>query len=431
MEERSETSQPGSPGVGPPRETFGALFIRFLRFGLMAWGGPTAQIAMIREELVDRERWVDGARFNRVLGVYQALPGPEAHELCVYFGMLSRGRIGAVLAGLGFMLPGLALMLLCAWLYVATGLKQWWLGAAFAGMQPAAVALIGRGVVRIGWHALKTRPWSWLAAAGGAAGEVAGVPFWIGLVGGGAVGAAAAIDRRLLAAAAAAVWLGGAIAWWSESEHRHAVGAEAGSAAWKPSNGGCVFEHFDKPATERFIATGLKAGLLSFGGAYTAIPFVEAEAVGSKIDPRHSSGWVTHQQFLDGLAIGGILPAPMVIFGTFVGFLGGGVAGALLMTAGIFLPAFGFTLIGHRVFERIVDEPRVHGLLDGVTAAVVGIMGTTAARIAAHSLDGPLEAAIAVVAFVVLWRWRDRWATVVVVLGAGTIGIGAHMLRGW
>src|SRR5687768_15713909 len=106
---------------GPPRESYGRLFLRFLRFGAVAWGGPVAQIAVIREELVERERWVSRERFNRVLAVYQALPGPEATELCVYFGHLARRRIGGFVAGLGFLLPGLTLMLGVSWAYVRFG----------------------------------------------------------------------------------------------------------------------------------------------------------------------------------------------------------------------------------------------------------------------------------------------------------------------
>src|SRR5688572_1916852 len=89
-----------------PHESHRKLFLRFLRFGCLAWGGPVAQIAMIRKELVDEERWISDERFDRTLAVYQVLPGPEAHELCVYFGYLARGRVGGLLAGLGFMLPG-------------------------------------------------------------------------------------------------------------------------------------------------------------------------------------------------------------------------------------------------------------------------------------------------------------------------------------
>src|SRR5512141_1327351 len=98
-----------------PHESYLKLFSRFLKFGLLAWGGPVAQIAMIRQELVDDEKWISNERFNRVLAVYQVLPGPEAHELCVYFGMLSAGRFGSILAGLGFMLPGFLFMLALSW----------------------------------------------------------------------------------------------------------------------------------------------------------------------------------------------------------------------------------------------------------------------------------------------------------------------------
>ena len=99
----------------PPRLTLMAVFLRFLKFGAFAFGGPVAQIAMIRRELVDEERWIDSDRFNRLLAVMQVLPGPEAHELCVHLGIRARGRPGGLLAGLGFMLPGLTLMLAAAW----------------------------------------------------------------------------------------------------------------------------------------------------------------------------------------------------------------------------------------------------------------------------------------------------------------------------
>src|SRR4026207_815144 len=120
-----------------PHESYLQIFLRFLRFGLLAWGGPVAQIAMIRQELVDEEHWVTSERFNRVLAVYQVLPGPEAHELCVYFGMLSRGRIGGLLGGLGFMLPGFLLMLLLSWVYATFSLSSPLVVGAFYGMQAA------------------------------------------------------------------------------------------------------------------------------------------------------------------------------------------------------------------------------------------------------------------------------------------------------
>ncbi|HEX4932862.1 MAG TPA: chromate transporter, partial [Gemmatimonadaceae bacterium] len=159
--------------AGPPNESAGALFMRFLRFGTLAWGGPVAQIAMLRDELVERERWISRERFNRVLAVYQVLPGPEAHELCVYFGMLARGRAGAILAGLGFMLPGLVLMLLLSWGYVSFGLTSPSWRAAMLGCQGAVAALIVRAVVRIGTHAL-TSPLLGVLALAAAIGQFAG-----------------------------------------------------------------------------------------------------------------------------------------------------------------------------------------------------------------------------------------------------------------
>ena len=108
----------------PPRLTLPTLFLRFLRFGLLAFGGPVAQIALIRRELVEREGWISSARFNRLLAVMQVLPGPEAHELCVHLGMRARGRIGGLLAGLGFMLPGLVLMMALSWLYFRLDMDQ-------------------------------------------------------------------------------------------------------------------------------------------------------------------------------------------------------------------------------------------------------------------------------------------------------------------
>ncbi len=146
-----------SDSINVPHESYLRLFLRFLRFGLLAWGGPVPQIAMIRQELVDEERWISNTRFNRVLAVYQALPGPEAHEMCVYFGMIARGRIGGFLAGLGFMLPGFLLMFALSWFYLAYGIASLLFGAFFFGCQAAVGAVILRAVHRIGGHALLDR----------------------------------------------------------------------------------------------------------------------------------------------------------------------------------------------------------------------------------------------------------------------------------
>ena len=163
------------PGIPP--EPLGQLFWRYLRFGLLAWGGPVAQIALIRQELVVEKGWVSPAHFSRVLAVYQVLPGPEAHEMCVYFGMLSRGRLGGFLAGLGFMLPGFLFMLALSALYVA-GAGSEALQRVSLGVQPAVAALVLRAVHRIGQHALSDR-WLWILACVCGVGATLGASFWV------------------------------------------------------------------------------------------------------------------------------------------------------------------------------------------------------------------------------------------------------------
>src|SRR5215217_2517982 len=170
----------GDTGESVPPLSYGQIFRRFLRFGFLAWGGPVAQIAMIRRELVEEEHWVSSARFNRLLAVYQVLPGPEAHELCVFFGTLPKGRLGGFLAGLGFMLPGFLLMFALSWLYLSTNITQTVAAAAFLGVQPAVIALIVRAVHRIGQHVLLDR-WLWAIAIVAGLAALAGTPFWVTL----------------------------------------------------------------------------------------------------------------------------------------------------------------------------------------------------------------------------------------------------------
>jgi chromate transporter len=388
--------------AAPTRETYPRLFLRFLRFGLLAWGGPVAQIAMVRDELVDREGWISKERFNRVLSIYQVLPGPEAHELCVYFGYIARGRLGGLLAGLGFMLPGFILILVLSWAYVRFGIASIAPEGLFYGFQAAVLALIVRAVQRIGRHVL-VDPWLWAIAAGAVAADLIEVHFGLILVVAGAAYASIRRGHVVLAAAVAAagVALGGLMPWLRGTEDAPLAMQALGGA---------------DPSVLRLFGSGLLAGLLTFGGAYTVIPFLRREAV-------VVGAWMTDGQFVDGLALSGILPAPLVIFGTFVGYLGGGFAGAVAVTVGIFLPAFAFTLIGHGVVERVVEAPALHAFLDGVTAGVVGLIVATAIQLAPTAIPDVGAALIAAIALVILSLWHSKMAIAVAVLASGTIGI--------
>jgi chromate transporter len=383
------TTDAASPGPahepGAPAESLLRLFRRFLRFGLLAWGGPVAQIAMIRQALVDEERWISSARFNRVLAVYQALPGPEAHELCVYFGMLSRGRVGAVLAGLGFMLPGFILMLLLSWTYARFGIRSPLWNAAFAGCQAGVAALIVRATHRLGVHALHRRGLALIAI-------VTALSVWLG------------VNPIVMLVLAGLAWA------LAEGVTPRMPNVAPGFLAQALPALPVI------PGVAELFFTGLRTGLLTFGGAYTAIPFLQNDAV-------VKGGWLTQAQFLDGLALSSILPAPFIIFSTFVGYLGGGFPGALLLTAGVFLPAFAFTLVGHDHVERLVEMTSTHAFLDGVSAAVVGIIAVTALTVSRDTLSSVLAVAIFAGSLLILYRLRSRLATLWVMLGAAVLGL--------
>jgi chromate transporter len=390
-----------SPNI--PRESYPRLFWRFLKFGLLAWGGPVAQIAMIRQELVDEEKWITNERFNRVLAVYQVLPGPEAHELCVYFGMLARGRMGAFLAGLAFMLPGFLLMFLLSWFYVAYGIHSPSFQAIFLGMQPAVAALIVRAIQRIGGHALHANSWLWGLALLAAIAQLLHANFLITLL---VTGFAYALVQR--------------------GKHVWALGIGFVFAAWlmatvlAPSvttpNASPSGTSIGAPTPGDLLVSGLRAGLLTFGGAYTAIPFLQNDAV-------QTGGWLTNAQFLDGLALSGLLPAPLIIFSTFIGYLGAGPLGALAITLGIFAPAFAFTMIGHEYVERLVENSAVHAFLDGITAGVVGLIAATALGILNETLVGFHAWVIFALALLVLFQFKAKSTIAATILVAGIYGL--------
>lgn len=138
IQAENELTYCNAPKLSLPR----LFWYFFYNFGLFAWGGPVAQIALIKEQIVLKEKWITLARFQRVFAVYQILPGPEAAELCMFFGCLSAGRIGGIVAGLGFILPGFILMLVASYLYTLAGLENRYFNASFRGLQPIVAAMV-------------------------------------------------------------------------------------------------------------------------------------------------------------------------------------------------------------------------------------------------------------------------------------------------
>jgi chromate transporter len=362
------------------------VFWRFLRFGALAWGGPAAQIAMIKRECVDEEGWVDEETFRKTLAVYQVLPGPEAHELCVYFGRIRAGRLGAFLAGLGFMLPGFLLMLGLSALYVETDLASE-LDELFYGLSAAVGAIIARALVRLTRTFVDDVPLAAIAIAAFALTYFAEASFVLVLLGGGL---------------AYELWRRGG---WA------AAGFEVSLPALGLTFAGAVTLSL---AAEIFLE-GLLTGLLTFGGAFTAIPFLQEIAV-------DEHGWLTQSEFVDGLALGGVLPAPLVIFGTFVGYLAGGLGGSIAMTLGIFLPAFVLPIFFHRGLVALAENPHIRPFLLGVAAAVIGLIAAVAVEIVDAAVVDVWTAALAILAFAALQRWHGKLTVLWVVLGCGVAG---------
>ncbi|KAJ3078764.1 hypothetical protein HDU99_000389, partial [Rhizoclosmatium hyalinum] len=331
-----ETSPPindnnGKEKHNAPHLPLWDLFLLFLGFGFNAWGGAVAQIALIQEEIVKNRKWITPATFKKVYAVYQVLPGPEAAELCCYFGFLSRGRIGALVAGLAFILPGFLAMLFFSYIYVVFGLTNKYFLASFIGLQPIVAAMVLRAVHKIGEETMLNHKTGLFDPAFGSSHKLGKVAGWAILI----VAYAARITYIAILGLPSDTALGLGVSKTADVGHLSAL--------------------------------GLVAGAFSFGGAYTSIPFMVQEAV-------VIGGWISQKVFLDGVALANVLPAPTVIFSTFVGFWGGyhyygqsvghGFAGAIVTTVGMFIPCFSFTIIGHNFFDGLVHQKNIASFLD-------------------------------------------------------------------
>jgi chromate transporter len=266
-------------------------------------------------------------------------------------------------------------------------------------------ALIVRAVHRIGGHVLAD-PWLWIIAIVATGAQLAGVHFAWTLLAGGFAYVLAKQGWPAFAGALIAAGAAGVVAWLAY--HGWQLELIGGKAVLEGAT------QAERSLWELFVS-GLKAGLLTFGGAYTVIPFLQEDAV-------VEGAWMSNTQFLDGLALSSLLPAPLIIFATFVGYLGGGAAGAVVLTIGIFLPAFAFSLLAHDPLERFVSQPRVREFLEGVTAGVVGLIaGTTLALMAVSIVNVP-TALVFVVALAALFYFRSKLIIPLVVAGAAVAG---------
>ena len=429
--------------------SFSAALRVWLKIGLLSFGGPTGQIALMHGELVEKRRWVSDARFLHALNYCMLLPGPEAQQLSIYIGWLLHGVRGGLVAGVLFVLPGALLLWGISWLYVAYGNVPA-IAAVFAGLKPAVLAIVAFAVLRIGKKILRNVPLWLIAAAAFAAIFWLGVPFpfivlgaaLIGLVGGrlspdvfriqethgSHAGPAHAIgdDTRGHIARPRMAQTAQTLALWT------AVWLAPVALVWLTLGSGHVL------AQQSFFFC--KAALVTFGGAYAVLPYVAQQAV----ETHH---WLTAPQMMDGLALAETTPGPLILVLQHVGFLGawGNPAplaplaaaslGAALTTWCTFVPGFLFIFAGGPYVETMRENQLLSRALSAVTAAVVGIVLNLAVWFALSVLfpgGGSVDwfsVGLAIAAFLALQQLK--WDVVRVVPLCGVIGwLVHHVLAG-
>ena len=358
----------------------------FLRLGTLGFGGPNAHIAAMHDDLVRKRRWLDERHFVEVVGVTNLIPGPNSSEIAIHLGYLRAGAVGGLVAGLAFLVPAFLMMLGLSWAYfrgIDFALRE----EVLAGVQAVALAAIAatlwrlRSAVLGGW----TKPLLGVAGLGMTLAFPELSPLVLLLAG--VVGVVARSGDRsvgglsaLPVAAAVSVTGGGGLA----------------ALAW-------VF---------------LRTGLLLFGGGLVLVPLLAPEVV--------ARGWLTEAQFLDGIALGQATPGPIVLTSVFVGYAAHGSVGAIVATAGIYVPSFVAVLAGTGPFlRRLRGRPAVAAFVEGVAAAAVGAILAAAVLLAPEGLGHPFRVAVFVLGSVAVLL---RAPVVLVVAGGAALGAAAGAL---
>lgn len=350
------------------------------RLGLVAFGGPAAHTALMREEFVTRRGWVDDERFMDLVGATQLVPGPNSTELALHLGADRGGWRGMLLAGAGFIVPSAVLTTVLAAWYVEHG-RTPALEGLLAGVVPVVLGVVVWAVLPLLRTVLKG-PLTWLVLAGALVGYLLGFHEVALLAAGALAGVLGAVTTRPGSGhAAVAPWL--LLAGW---------GARA-----------------DATLVDLFWSM-LRTGAVLFGSGYVLIALLEADVV-------DRFGWLTQTQLLDAVAVGQVTPGPLFTTATFVGYLVAGLPGAVLATVAIFLPSFVFVGLLTRITDRLRSSAWSAGLLDGVNAAALALLLGVGVLMGRDALTGVVPALLCAgtVAFLRWTRFGSGWC---IALGA-------------
>ena len=438
-ENRERPEIPAASANASP--TFRVALRFWLKLGLISFGGPTGQIAIMHSELVEKRRWISEARFLHALNYCMLLPGPEAQQLATYIGWLLHGTRGGIVAGVLFVLPSALLLWVLSAVYVSYGSLPW-VAAIFDGLQPAVLAIVASAVLRIGSKALKNEVMWTIAGLAFLAIYFLDVPFPAIMVAAGIVGLVGGHFRRdkFLVIRGHGGDSGGAVLDddTAVSEHtRPSIGRTArviavGGALWASPVIALGAWLGTRHALFQEAIFFSKAAMVTFGGAYAVLPYVSQQAV-------EKFAWLSAPQMLDGLALAETTPGPLIMVLQFVGFLGGwnhpgdlapltsATLGAAITTWTTFVPCFIWIFLGAPHIEQLRGNERLSSTLSAVTAAVVGVILNLAVWFAVHVITptaGTIDwfaVVVSVVAFVGLTRWK--WNVIPVVLGSGALGL--------
>ena len=366
----------------------------FLRLGVVAFGGPAAHIAMMREELVRRRRWVSDAQFIDLLGITNLIPGPNSTEMAIHLGYLRAGAWGLVLGGVCFIVPAMMIVMALAWAYVRWGGLPVATGVLY-GVKPVIIAIVLQAM----WGLARTAVRGPLLAGAfvvAAALALAGVHELLVLFGAGGVAALVVPRRRAVAGAVAA------LAWATPARVMAAAAAAGGVTLGTMT---LVF---------------LKIGAVLYGSGYVLLAFLRADFV-------ERLGWLTDRQLLDAVAVGQVTPGPVFTTATFIGFLLAGWTGAVLATVAIFLPSFVFVAASRPLLPRLRGSRRAAAFLDGVNVAALGLMAAVTWQLGRAAVVDPLTAALALAAAVLLVRTRVN--SVWLLAAGGALGLAWRALH--
>lgn len=362
-------------GTDAPPPSLWELMRVYLRISLLGFGGPNAHLALMLDEVVERRRWLSRERFLELMAITNLLPGPNSSEVAIHVGYTQRGWRGALVTGLTFLLPTFLMVTVLSALYFRFGTLPR-VELLFWGLQPVIVAIVISAGIKIGRAGVKSGTQAALAVLGGV------VSFGSG--------------RAIIAAMA----LAGLVTWWRGRGDGRAPPAGAAPSSSAPAlvlvplalgSGGLGL-------LGSVFWTHLWIGSVLFGGGYVLVALLEPYAVGQ-------FGWLTAAQFLDGVALTQAVPGPISTLSAFVGYAAAGVPGAILGTAGIYLPAFAGVLLAAPRLERLRETAGVQDALKGVVAVAAGaVLGVGASLVVAGVRD-PVAALIAAAALLLaLWK---------------------------